>query len=74
MNTICIIPARGGSKGLHRKNIRELFGHPLVAWPIAAARASQACDRIFLTTDDKEIGKWNYYNEDGELIKTEIYE
>ena len=55
MNVLAIITARGGSKGLPRKNVRLLAGHPLIAYPIAAAQASGVCDNIFLTTDDKEI-------------------
>ena len=55
MSVICIIPARGGSKGLPRKNILSLAGHPLIAYPIAAARASGVCDTIFVSTDDEEI-------------------
>lgn len=52
---VCIIPARGGSKGLARKNIRQVWGHPLVAWPIAAARACKLIDHVILTTDDPEM-------------------
>jgi CMP-N,N'-diacetyllegionaminic acid synthase len=55
--TICIIPARGGSKGLIRKNLREVGGHPLVSWPIAAARACPLIDRVVLSTDDDEIAE-----------------
>ncbi|OSM00114.1 acylneuraminate cytidylyltransferase family protein [Magnetofaba australis] len=55
MKTLAIIPARGGSKGLPRKNVLKLRGKPLVAYPIAAAMASGACDRVFVTTDDAEI-------------------
>lgn len=55
MKTICIIPARGGSKGLPRKNILPLAGRPLVGYPIAAAKASGVCDVVFVTTDDAEI-------------------
>lgn len=54
-SVICIIPARGGSKGLPRKNLIDLAGRPLVGYPIAAARASGVCDVIFVTTDDEEI-------------------
>ena len=57
MQVICVIPARGGSKGLPRKNVTTLCGHPLVAYPIAAARASDCCNAIFLTTDDEEIAE-----------------
>lgn len=57
MKTIAIIPARGGSKGLPRKNIMSLGGMPLISYPIDAVRASGAVDRIFVTTDDEEIAE-----------------
>lgn len=57
MRTVCIIPARGGSKGLPRKNIAMLHGKPLICWPILAARMSQAVDEIYVTTDDEEIAE-----------------
>lgn len=52
---IAIIPARGGSKGLPRKNIKPLLGKPLVAWTIEQAKNSKYIDRIIVSTDDKEI-------------------
>ncbi|MEO0978698.1 MAG: acylneuraminate cytidylyltransferase family protein [Pseudomonadota bacterium] len=55
MKTIAIIPARGGSKGLPGKNIRPLDGHPLIAYPISAARLSGVCDEIIVTTDSEGI-------------------
>jgi len=54
---IAIIPARGGSKRIPRKNIRDFHGQPMIAWPIAAARASGLFDRIIVSTDDDEIAK-----------------
>lgn len=54
MRTLGIIPARGGSKGVPRKNIRELAGKPLLAWTIEAAKGSRL-DRVILSTDDEEI-------------------
>lgn len=53
--SIAIIPARGGSKRIPRKNIREFFGKPIIAWSIEAARASGLFDRIVVSTDDDEI-------------------
>jgi N-acylneuraminate cytidylyltransferase/CMP-N,N'-diacetyllegionaminic acid synthase len=50
---LAIIPARKGSKGLPLKNIRPLAGKPLLAWPIAAARASAHVDRVIVSTDDQ---------------------
>ena len=55
MKTICIIPARGGSKGLIKKNVQLLAGKPLITWPIKAALKSGVIDIIFVTTDDEEI-------------------
>lgn len=50
-----LIPARGGSKGLPYKNLRNLGGKPLLAWTIEAALESRCIDRIVLSSDDKEI-------------------
>lgn len=55
METICIIPARGGSKGIPRKNVLNVAGKPLIAWAIAAAADCKAINRIIVSTDDKEI-------------------
>lgn len=52
---IAVIPARGGSKRIPRKNIRLFFGRPMIAWPIAAAIGSGCFDRIIVSTDDDEI-------------------
>ena len=46
LKVLCVIPVRSGSKGLPGKNIKKLNGHPLVAYPISAARLSNACDSI----------------------------
>jgi len=54
-SVLAIIPARGGSKGVPRKNIRDLAGKPLIAWTIEAAKASQYIDRLVLSSDDAEI-------------------
>lgn len=55
MRALCIIPARGGSKRIPRKNIRPLFGQPLLARTIATAKASGAFSDIIVSTDDFEI-------------------
>jgi len=55
MKTICIIPARGNSKGLINKNIRQLYGKPLIYWPIKAAKMVKEIDYILLSTDSKKI-------------------
>ncbi len=52
-----IIPARGGSKRLPRKNILPLAGKPLIAWTIDAAKKSKYLDRIIVSTEDKEIAE-----------------
>ena len=52
---VAIIPARGGSKRIHRKNIKEFLGKPMIEWAIDLARESQIFDKIIVTTDDKEI-------------------
>ena len=54
---LAIIPARGGSKRLPGKNIRPLFGKPLIAWTIDAARQSGVIDEIVVTTDDNAIAE-----------------
>ena len=53
--TIAVIPARGGSKRIPRKNIRPFLGKPIIAWPIEAARDSGLFDHIIVSTDDEEI-------------------
>ncbi len=55
MQVLAIIPARGGSKGVPRKNIRAVAGKPLIAWTIEAARAAKSIGRIVVSTDDEEI-------------------
>ncbi|MEQ8356262.1 MAG: acylneuraminate cytidylyltransferase family protein [Kiloniellaceae bacterium] len=55
MTTLAVIPARGGSKAIPRKNIRPLGGKPLIAWSIAAALAARLVDRVLVSTDDEEI-------------------
>ena len=53
--TLALIPARGGSKGIPRKNIRNFAGYPLVAWSIAAGLNSDLVARVIVSTDDEEI-------------------
>lgn len=52
---LALIPARGGSKGIPHKNIKEFAGHPLIAYSIAAAKQSDLVTRIIVSTDDEEI-------------------
>lgn len=55
--TLALIPARGGSKGIPRKNIRELAGKPLIAWTIQAALAAEGVERVVVSTEDEEIAE-----------------
>lgn len=62
MRIIGIIPARGGSKGIPRKNLKEIAGKPLIAWTIMAAKNSELLDDFFVSTEDEEIAyvsRWN---------------
>ena len=52
---VAVIPARGGSKRIPRKNIKPFCGQPMIAWSIKAAQDSGCFDRIIISTDDKEI-------------------
>jgi N-acylneuraminate cytidylyltransferase len=52
---LALIPARGGSKSIPRKNIRSFAGHPLLAYSIAAALASETISRTVVSTDDEQI-------------------
>lgn len=54
-NAVAIIPARGGSKRIPRKNIKMFHGKPLIAYSIEVALASQLFDKVVVTTDDEEI-------------------
>jgi len=55
MHILALIPARGGSKSIPRKNIRPLAGYPLIAYSIAAALQSRIVSRTIVSTDDEEI-------------------
>ena len=52
---LAVIPARGGSKRIPRKNIRPFAGQPMIAWSIRAALDSGCFDRVIVSTDDAEI-------------------
>ena len=52
---IAVIPARGGSKRIPRKNIRLFEGKPIIAWSIEAALAAGCFDRVIVSTDDADI-------------------
>lgn len=55
IEVLTIIPARGGSKSIPRKNIRSIAGHPLIAFSIAAGLAAETVTRVIVSTDDEEI-------------------
>lgn len=57
MATLGLIPARGGSKGIPRKNVLLIAGKPLVAWTIETALAAKWIDRVVVTTDNDEIAE-----------------
>ncbi len=55
LEILALIPARGGSKGIPRKNIRSFSGYPLIAWSIAAGKQAEMITRTIVSTDDEEI-------------------
>ena len=57
MSSVAIITARGGSKRIPRKNIKEFLGKPIIAYSIEAAKASGAFDSVMVSTDDAEIAE-----------------
>jgi N-acylneuraminate cytidylyltransferase len=54
---VAVIPARGGSKGIPKKNIRPLLGRPLISWTIRQAKGSKYISEVYVSTDDEEIAK-----------------
>jgi len=57
MKVLGLIPARGGSKGIPRKNIKAMAGKPLIAWTIETALKSRLLASVVVSTDDQEIGE-----------------
>lgn len=55
MKNLCIIPARGGSKRIPRKNVKPFLGKPMLAYSIEAALATELFDEVMVSTDDEEI-------------------
>lgn len=55
--SLCIIPARGGSKRIPRKNVRDFIGMPIIAHSIQAAKRSELFDEVIVSTDDSEIAE-----------------
>jgi len=54
---VCVIPARGGSKRIHKKNIKDFLGKPIIAYSIEAALKSKLFDKVIVSTDDENIAK-----------------
>jgi pseudaminic acid cytidylyltransferase len=61
MGNLCIIPARGGSKRIPRKNIKEFMGKPIIAYPIELALKSGLFAEVMVSTDDEEISAISKY-------------
>ena len=57
MNNICVIPARGGSTRIPKKNIKDFWGKPLIAYSIEKALESKIFSRVIVSTDDEEIAR-----------------
>ena len=55
MEVCSIIPARGGSKGIYKKNIVDLAGKPLISYAIEAALSTKILSRVIVSTDDNDI-------------------
>jgi len=55
---LAIIPARGGSKGIPRKNLKNLAGKPLISWTIEAAQKANSISRVIVSSDDEEITRF----------------
>lgn len=55
MQNVAIIAARGGSKGVHKKNLIQIAGRPLIAWSILKARSADCIDSVWVTSDDEDI-------------------
>lgn len=81
MSAVCIIPARGGSTRLPRKNIRPFFGLPIIAYSIDAAKRSAIFDEVIVSTDDDEMAEvtqrygadiWKRPADDGERGTNEV--
>ena len=57
IRSVCIIPARGGSKRIPRKNIIDFCGKPLISYSIQAALESDLFEKVYVSTDDSEIAQ-----------------
>lgn len=73
-NTVALIPARGGSKGVPRKNIQPIKEHPLIAYSIAAGILSKRIDRVIVSTDSEEIAEIaKYYGAEVPFLRPKQY-
>jgi len=73
MSNLAVIPARGGSKRLLRKNIREFGGKPMIAWTIIAAQNAGMFGRVIVSTDDWEIaGIAEHYGAEVPFIREDV--
>lgn len=71
---IALIPARGGSKSVPKKNIRLFKGHPMIAYSIAAAKLAQNIDRVIVSTDSEEIADAaRYYGAEVPFLRPSEY-
>jgi N-acylneuraminate cytidylyltransferase len=71
---LALIPARGGSKSIPRKNIRPFAGHPLIAYSIAAGQAAQSVSRVIVSTDDEQIAEISrQYGAETPFLRPEEY-
>jgi N-acylneuraminate cytidylyltransferase len=74
LSTIALIPARGGSQRIPRKNTKHFHGKPIIAYSIEKARESGLFDRIIVTTDDVNIGVLaEYYGAESYMRSEEFY-
>ena len=74
MTTVALIPARGGSKGIARKNIKLFNSKPLIYWSIKAALNSKFIDRVIVSTEDKEIAEIaRFYKAEVPFIRPSIF-
>ena len=69
LRVICIIPARGGSKGLKLKNLRKVDGKPLIYYPINAAIKSEVCDAVFVRIQQKDLVLKFHFSEKQNFLK-----
>lgn len=71
---VALIPARGGSKSIPKKNIRLFKGHPLIAYSIAAAKLSKEIERVIVSTDSEEIAQIaRYYGAEVPFLRPSQY-